>query len=181
MAAAQMKRGDVAVLGEAVRCARQQGDADLVRALLDTADTRVRDRADRGDGIVEDPTTVRGELQITATWQGNADVDVALIHPDGLRISWLGAPTQELISATDATARGRESLGVLGSKAGDYAIEVVRARGEGPIRGELKIVAPGGSVRTIPFTLEGQRIIVGSLNVRWEKRLERAWDVPIPR
>ena len=61
-------------------------------------------------------------------------------------------------------------MGLLGSGAGQYAIEVVRASGEGPVAGELTVVA-AGNVRTIPFTLVGDRVTVGTMRVFFRSRL----------
>ena len=119
-----------------------------------------------------------------SSWQGGGDLDVVLIAADGTRLSWLGTGTPEIISFEDAVSPAREALGVLGAKAGEYAIEVVRAggqargAGEGTVRGEV-IVRAADQVRTIPFVLQGARVTVGALQLSWKKRLERAWDVPV--
>ena len=79
------------------------------------------------------------------------------MHPDGQRVSWLGAPTRELISARDVLDRGREGLALNGAKPGEYAIEIVRSDGySGTVHGELRVFA-AGETRRIPFTLDGQR------------------------
>ncbi|MBW2523688.1 MAG: hypothetical protein JRI23_05910, partial [Deltaproteobacteria bacterium] len=59
-----------------------------------------------------------------------------------------------------------------GSKAGEYVIEIVRASGDGPVRGELTVRA-AGSTRKIPFDLtSGQtRLSLGLVNIRWQSRL----------
>jgi hypothetical protein len=107
---------------------------------------------------------------------GAHDLDVALLHQSGQRISWLGAPSRALISAENVTSRTTEQLGLLGSAAGEYTVEITRASGEGPVSGELRLRAPGMH-RTIPFTLQGDRLTLGTLRVGWRSRLVRAWGV----
>ena len=69
-------------------------------------------------------------------------------------------------------APGRERLGLLGSPAGEYVIEVVRARPEdgGTVHGEVVVQAPDGT-RSIPFTLVGERATVGTVRVSFTSRL----------
>jgi hypothetical protein len=82
----------------------------------------------------------------------------------------LGAPSREVIGAEDVVSTRREGLSLLGSQAGEYVIEIVRAAGEGPVRGELVLRVPGDT-RTIPFVLEGERLALGTVQVRFESRL----------
>ena len=99
-----------------------------------------------------DDTRLLGDLRVEATWSDDADLDLAILHPDGQRVSWLGAPTRELISARDVLARGREGLALNGAKPGEYAIEIVRSGGgSGTVRGELTVFA-AGETRHLPFT-----------------------------
>lgn len=180
VALAELQSGDAKLLAEAVQCTRSTGQSPVGDALMRAAEDGVRKNAERE--LTKAPAKdlgVRGDVQVTATWQGGADVDLALVHPKGHRVSWLGAPTRAIISAADVTSLSTESLGLLGSPAGEYAIEVVRARPEGPgvtgvslppVTGELTIRA-AGTVRKIPFTLVGDRVVVGTMRVSFRSQL----------
>jgi tetratricopeptide (TPR) repeat protein len=171
IAIAQMRQNDAALLADAVHCGRQTGESRLVEDMLLTADSKVRARAETLISEKKDDAgSARGEVRLTATWSGGQDLDIALIHPDGQRISWLGAPTKEVISCEDAASTSREVLGVLGTKSGEYVIEIVRASGEGPVSGELTIHAVN-SVRKVPFRLDGERAVIGTLAMSFQSRL----------
>ncbi|MEQ9322463.1 MAG: VWA domain-containing protein, partial [Polyangiaceae bacterium] len=172
IAIAQLRQGDHELLAEAVDCGRRTGESRLVEDMLSGADEKVRKAAQRlVDNMKAESDKARGEVQLTATWQGGQhDLDIALIHPDGHRVSWLGAPTKAIISAEDVNSLRREKLGLLGSKAGEYVIEIVRASGEGPVRGELEVRA-AGNTRRISFDLTGDRQSVGVMRVFWRSRL----------
>lgn len=180
VALAELRSDDAELLAAAVRCTRSTGQSPVGQALLRAAEEPVRKGAERE--LTKAPKKdfgVRGDVRITATWQGGADVDLALIHPKGHRVSWLGAPTRAIISASDVTSLSTESLGLLGSPAGEYAIEVVRADPQGPevtgvsqppVSGELTVRA-AGTVRKIPFTLVGDRAVVGTMRVSFRSQL----------
>lgn len=172
IAIAQLRQNDHELLAEAVDCGRRTGESRLVEDMLSNADEKVRKAAQRlVDNMKSESDKARGEVQLTATWQGGQhDLDIALIHPDGHRVSWLGAPTKGIISAEDVNSLRREKLGLLGSKAGEYVIEIVRASGEGPVRGELEIRA-AGNTRRIPFDMTGERESLGVMKVFWRSRL----------
>jgi len=109
-------------------------------------------------------------------------LDLAILHPDGQRVSWLGAPTRELINARDVLDRRREGLSLNGAKPGEYAIEIVRSGGNesaGSVRGELMLFA-AGETRRIPFTLVGQRLTVALAEIKMVSRLvPLAGDQPV--
>ncbi len=107
-------------------------------------------------------------------------MDLAILHPDGQRVSWLGAPTRELISARDVLSRDREGLALNGAKPGEYAIEVVRSGGyTGTVRGELRVFA-AGETRRIPFTLDGPRLTLALAEIKMVSRLVPLdFDLPL--
>jgi hypothetical protein len=170
IAISQMRPDDSDLLADAVFCGRKTGESRLVDEMLTRASTDARKRTDDLLAKMKEQTGLNGEIRLEAKWQGGQDIDVSLIHPQGHRISWLGAPSKELISAEDVTSTSREGLALLGSAGGEYVVEIVRASGEGPIRGELILRVPGDT-RTIPFVLEGERLALGTVNVRFESRL----------
>ena len=110
---------------------------------------------------------LRGDLRVEASWSGGMDLDLALVHPDGHRVSWLGAPTRSVITARDVTSSSTEGLALNNSRAGEYVVEVVRAAGSGRAIGEV-IVTAAGTTRRVPFTLDGTRasIAVATISVR---------------
>lgn len=176
-AVAQLREDDAKSVSDAVSCLRTTGEALLAEDLLGAVATKVRKQV---EGMLKQQTKlskVRGEVRVTATWQGGAhDLDVALVHQSGQRISWLGAPSRALISAENVTSKATEQLGLLGSAAGEYTVELTRASGEGPVSGEVQLRAPG-MVRTIPFSLQGDQLTLGTMRVAWQSRLVRARNV----
>ncbi|MSP26544.1 MAG: hypothetical protein EXR75_15630, partial [Myxococcales bacterium] len=175
IAAAQSRRTDAALLGNAVACARADGHSALARLLLDAADSAVQKTAESLASRPVPRDVAAGELRLELTWQGGGDLDLALINQDGRRISWLGAGTKELIHALDATHSAQETLSVQGTLAGEYLIEIVRARGEGRAHGTLTVTGPGALHRRIPFTLDGARMTLGTVRIAWQRRLVPAW------
>ncbi|MBI4705730.1 MAG: FecR domain-containing protein [Deltaproteobacteria bacterium] len=180
IAIAEMRQSDGKLLAEAARCAGQIGAGWIAQDMFAAADEQTRTRAERELAVLEKSSAeqaLRGELRVEATWEGgNDDLDIALIDPAGRRVSWLGAPTRAFISAQDVKSTRHEGLALLGSDAGEYVVELVRASGEGPVSGEV-VVRAAGDQRRIPFRLEAgaRRVVVGLVSMRWEARLVRAW------
>jgi hypothetical protein len=86
-------------------------------------------------------------------------------------VSWLGAPTQSVITAMDVQSVHREGLALRGAAPGRYAIELVRSAPTlGPVRGSIE-VRVGKTERSIPFVLEGDRVRVASADIRMQSRL----------
>jgi hypothetical protein len=174
IALAQLRERDAKALAEAVFCARQTGEGATAEDMLSAADGETRGRAETELGKMKPPEDkLRGELRLEASWQGSGtDLDLALLGPDGRRISWLGAPGKGLVSAIDVTSSSHEGLALLGSDAGDYVIEVTRASGEGPASGTLTVDV-AGTRQQLPFNLGPgeRRKTLGLANVRWQSRL----------
>ncbi len=173
MGIAQFRTKDGALLAEAVRCLRRTGNTRTADALLETAEVSTRTAAER---LLSGPDPIAtealsGDLRLEATWDGGADLDLALIHPEGHRVSWLGAPTRSVITARDVVSTTTEGLSLRGAKPGEYAIEVVRASGtEGQVRGSLKVTA-AGTTQSIPFVLDGSRLMLGTVRITMQERL----------
>jgi len=172
VALAQLRSGDANLLADAVACSRETGESLFAEELLAAADPGVRTRAEpliskAGRASSE----LSGDLRVEATWRsGESDLDLSLLHPDGHRVSWLGAPTRGLISANDVTSTHGEGLALRGAKPGEYVVEVVRASGSGPVRGELTITV-AGTKKTVPFVLEGDRRAVALASIAMQPRL----------
>jgi hypothetical protein len=168
VAIAEFRASDAPLLGEAVRCARSTGDGALAEELLANAEPKTRVGALSWlDRPAPNERELKGDLRVEATWSGGMDLDLAFVHPDGHRVSWLGAPTRSTITARDALSTTSEGLALNNPPAGEYVIELVRAAGTGRAVGEV-IVTAAGTTRRIPFTLDGTRasIAVASIAVR---------------
>ncbi|MFZ5894555.1 MAG: VIT domain-containing protein [Myxococcota bacterium] len=172
VAAAELRQNDVKLLVDAVRCSRLSSDDIAVRELFASASEAARREAEaKLASPAPDDSLLNGDVTIQARFDGSEDLDISLIDPDGLRVSWLGAPTRAVIAARDVLARDREGLSLRGAKPGQYVVEVVRARPNGPtVTGELDIRAAGSSQR-VPFTLSGARVSVALITVRMVPRL----------
>lgn len=171
VAMAEGKSRDLALVADAVRCTRQQGEAALAEALLSAASASDRGEVERrAQAPSADEGALSGDVRVDATWSGGADLDVALLDADGHRISWLGAATRSVISARDSTSNSRESLALRGAPPGEYVLELTRGSGPGAAQGEL-VVTIAGSVRRVPFTFDGDRKAVGLLRITMQPRL----------
>jgi len=172
MALAELRVNDAKLLADALRCSRNEGEAHWVSDALSLVDEKLARRATTlASAPGPDESRLLGDLRVEATWSNDADLDLAILHPDGQRVSWLGAPTRELISARDVLDHGREGLALNGAKPGQYAIEIVRSGGfSGTVRGELTVFA-AGETRRIPFTLDGQRATLALAEIKMVSRL----------
>ena len=180
MAIAELRAADPKLLADALRCARNGNDARWASDALSLVDEKTaRQATSLAAAAVTDDTRLLGDLRVEATWFDDADLDLAILHPDGQRVSWLGAPTRELITARDVLARGREGLALNGAKPGEYAIEIVRSGGSsGTVRGELSVFV-AGETRRIPFTLDGQRLTLALAEIKMVPRLVPLDDQPV--
>ena len=172
MAIAELRAADPKLLADALRCAKTGNGARWASDALALVDEKTaRQATSLAATPATDDTRLLGDLRVEATWSDDADLDLAILHPDGQRVSWLGAPTRELISARDVLDRGREGLALNGAKPGEYAIEIVRSGGySGIVRGELTVFA-AGETRRIPFTLDGQRLTLALAEIKMVPRL----------
>jgi len=172
MAIAELRSSDAKLLADALRCARGGTASRWASEALGLADEKTAHAAEAlADSPGPDDTRLVGDLRVEATWSENADLDLALLHPEGHRVSWLGAPTRELISARDVLARDREGLALNGAKPGEYVVEIVRSAGSAdPVHGDITVFA-AGETRRIPFTLEGDRMTIAIASIKLVPRL----------
>jgi hypothetical protein len=127
------------------------------------------------DGLLaeapQDPSALTGDFRLEARWDGGDDLDLAMLHQEG-RMSWLGAPTKAVITARDVQSTSREALALRGGSVGDYVVEITRPAGHsGTIRGTVDISAPGGDHRSVPFTLDGERVRIALVKVTARSKL----------
>jgi tetratricopeptide (TPR) repeat protein/Mg-chelatase subunit ChlD len=174
---AQRRSSDPKTVAAAVRCLRDSGESAVADEVLRAVPSDARERVDRLLASADvDGDALSGDFRVEATWQGEGgqDLDLVIVHPDGYRVSWLGAPTHAVISATDVSSNGREGLALRGAKPGTYAVEVVRssapAGGSSPVRGQL-VISVGKQSRTLPFTVDDTRARVATVRISMRSRL----------
>ncbi|HEY5955158.1 MAG TPA: VIT domain-containing protein [Polyangiaceae bacterium] len=178
LALAEFRAADARALADALRCLRGADVEDLSQTLRAGADEKVLREADL---LLEKPLPsdqLSGDLRVNATWQGasEVDVDLSMIDPDGHRVSWLGAPTRSVITATNVTSSHEEGLGLRGGKPGEYLLEVTRGRGAGRVEGTAN-VRVAGVERPLKFVLEGDRVSIGIAKITMVSRLV-PWTSP---
>jgi hypothetical protein len=172
LAVAQLMLRDAKLVSEAVGCARDVGQGRVADDLLAAVEPGVRGEVERLAERRRTSDELSGDFRVLASWQGSEhDVDVAILSPDGHRVSWLGAPTRAVITASDVLSREREGLALRGAPPGEYAIELVRSSSaQGPIRGKVQLLIANAE-RTVPFALDGDRARVATVRLRNEARL----------
>ncbi len=168
---AEIRPDDVEVQAEAVRCERglsRRDAADMLLGALDDDDERRRVEEEVAQNHA--PSRPHGEIMLDATWSGSSDVDLSLITPQGTRISWMGGRTN--VVGEDGSRVGAEKLGLRRAAPGSYMIEVNRIDPDDhdTITGRIAVRAVDGR-RTIPFTLTGERVVIGRIDVRRESRM----------
>lgn len=178
LALAEVARSDANLLADALRCADRRGQSELVAAMKRTADPAVRTAAERvlvtrGPDPAGAAPVLAGDIRLTADWQGNDDLDVALVDAQGRRLSWMGAPAKIGATARDTRSLRTETLALAGLPSGRYLLEVTRAGGRAggaPVRGEITLTL-AGETRRVPFVLEGDRLELGVVRVFFQSRL----------
>jgi hypothetical protein len=166
---------DVGVVTDAIQCSNTLGMNNIGSSLLSDVPTKDRPRVELA---LKKPVStlnkdrILGEVRMTATWNGQHDLDLALIDKSGTRHSWLGGGKEKVFSK-DVKSLQTETVGFLNLAAGSYIIEVSRTNGsenQAPITGELTITV-AGATRKIPFTITNSRVELGRATVFWTSRL----------
>jgi hypothetical protein len=177
--AAELRPSDTDALARAVACERRQGRARSAERLFDGMKDSQRLAVTNAAAKI-DPAkaeAVNGDVVVSATWDGNADLDVVLLDPAGRRA---GVATRMKGARIEgAMARDHETLALATGEAGAFVIEMVRSASASagsesgrdvPISGKVTVRAFGQS-QTLPFTLTGARTQVGRVDTRWEAEL----------
>jgi hypothetical protein len=176
VALADLAPGEPKLVADAIACSRARGQAELASLLEADAPAKIRDAITRLVAAASSAaaSALRGDVQLSAEWQGDGDVDLALVDAQGRRISWLGATTKGVtVTARDATSPRTESLGLVGLPQGSYVLEVTRAASSpsaGPVRGDVTLRL-AGETRRVPFVLAGPRAELGTVRVFFTSRL----------
>lgn len=169
---AEFRPNDEKTLADALRCLVDLRRDDLALETRSGAAESVLRAAER---LLSKPSAVdalNGDLRINATWSGSdgIDLDLSLIDPDAHRVSWLGAPTRAIISATSVKSQREEGLALRGAKPGEYLLEITRGSGSGRAQGTLTIHV-AGTERVIPFSFENSATVVGLVKIYVVPRL----------
>ncbi len=170
VARAELLPADADAIAEAVRCERAMGwTGELVLGAVD--DRTLRRTIDRALAKSSAPGRPRGQLILDATWDSGEDLDLTLVTPQGTRLSWMGG--RRSVVGAFGRSPGREVMGLRRASAGRYHLEVSRARalpGAAPVTGRIAVRA-FGQRRTLPFTLVGDRVMVGVVDLQRKTRL----------
>jgi hypothetical protein len=172
IAAAELKPTDPEALMWAISCERQEGrSASADRWLVGLKDTQ-RTAVQTALSTVEQKRieNPNGDIVVSATWSGGADLDLALVDPSGRRAS--AVTRMKGAKVEGATARDHETLALASTDGGSFAVEIVRAdmTNTAPVAGNVTIKA-FGQTKSVPFTLTGARTQLGRVDVRWEEEL----------
>ncbi|HSQ62636.1 MAG TPA: VIT domain-containing protein [Polyangiaceae bacterium] len=166
IAAAERRPDDAARVALAIRCERAAGrSAAADRWLRDAgASARAIEATLSKQG---DPARVSGDVIVNASWNGGADLDVAVIDPNGQRLGWMAGRGRVI----DATSLAHEKVGVASGSAGTFLVEISRASGDSdPISGFIDVSAFGANKR-VPFVLAGSSARVARIDARWVAQL----------
>jgi hypothetical protein len=179
LAVAQLMLRDAKLVSEAVGCAREVGQGRAADHLLAALEPNVRREVERLTERRRTSDELSGDFRVLASWQGaEHDVDVAILSPEGYRVSWLGAPTRAVITASDVLSQQREGIALRGAPPGEYVIELVRSSAApGPIRGNVQLLIANAE-RIVPFAMDGERARLATVRLRNEPRLVpiEAWE-----
>ena len=159
---------DLGLVAQAMRCERSLGRARAAERLLAMVDPSRRVEVVARARRIPPPDLVRGEILLDAHWDGDSEIDLTLVTPQGTRLSWMGGRTN--VVGDDAMRLGHERLGLWRASPGTYYLEVSRVNSwdDTPVRGTLDVRA-FGERRRIPFELTGERAFLGRVSVvrRW--------------
>jgi hypothetical protein len=173
---AELKADDVKLQTAAVRCARSVGATDLADRLLADLPQARRDAVFKAlEAPLPDASSLKGDVRLEASWDTDADLDLALIDPKGRRLSWQGGG-KSAVSAQEVTSPRGEKVAWSNLGSGSYVLEVNRSKpgATGAVRGTVTVRVVG-ETRSVPFVLTGERVEVGRLEVAYQSRLVPAW------
>ncbi|MFO0675982.1 MAG: VIT domain-containing protein [Polyangiaceae bacterium] len=185
IAALEAKPKDETALAAAALCERKTGHARAAEGLLvNPAPGISRESVARKVAaldVAESSKSERatGDVVVDASWDGDADLDVTVVDPQGNRIAWTSRAKG--VRVADPRSRRHEVLGFPATVAGAYAIELTRTGdGSRASRGVVRITA-FGSTKSQDFVLTGTRTSVGAAIVKWKSRMVPADPMDFPR
>ncbi len=131
-----------------------------------------RARAERKMKEEAKPTLRRDALNLEATWDGDAQLDLVVVTPEGRVISFAGGARR--VHALGAQSTINEQLAASMEKRGRYQIYAVPRSGRkspaGSFKGQVKI-ASYNAARTLPFTVGSAPVRVADVVVSSAFRL----------
>jgi len=171
---AEARPNDVDAVARRVACLRDVGDAVLATATLDALTPAIRTAVEARAVTPWKPAAAWGDLVVEGAWSGGAELDLAIVDPKGVRLSWM-SPTG--VRTSDATSTTRELLAVPWAGGGAWTVEVGRpSPSDHPATGTITIRLLG-ETRSYPFALVGARTTVARVQIGWSSRLEEAgWE-----
>ena len=168
---AELSPSDFAAVGAALRCDRATDWQGAAGAFLPHFRGDGERRRAQGLAMAIPPRVpAHGEVVLEATWNRGDDLDLALISPQGTRISWMGG--RKSVFADRVADAGSERLGLGVVSPGSYLVEVSRTNPDGlqPVRGRIRLSALG--IREdLPFSLSGRQVVAATLVI------ERKWHL----
>lgn len=158
------QKPDIDAIVEAARCT---GDNDRFLSTLKAPE------AARAKKLLAQPETARepsDQLTLEAFWEGDGQVDLAVITPEGRVASFAGGANR--VKAASVESVSTEKLAISMERRGKYQILAVpRAQNRGrPIQGRIKI-ASYGVVRTFPFAVADRAQAVAVVSLYLDSRL----------
>ncbi len=172
---AELRPGDVDPVARRVACLRLGSDEATATALLGSLDPKVKTAVEARLPAVaaEVMPPAAGDMTLDATWSSGSpiDIDLAIIDPKGVRLSWMS--TNAAIRAADVTSTTHETLALPWASGGTYSVEITRPSLEGnasPVTGTVNVHIMG-QARAFPFTLTGARTVIGKVNINWASRM----------
>ncbi len=173
IAAAELRPADPAAVARAIACERGEGRSAAESRWLAGFKTDAQ-RSAVTQSLAKTSTAraekATGDIVVTASWTGGADLDLAIVDPSGRRAA--AVTRLKGARAEGVDSRDHESLALATGEAGQFVVEIVRAT-QGPavpLDGKITIRS-FGQTQAIPFTLTGARAQVARLDVRWEAEL----------
>jgi hypothetical protein len=171
--ASDLQPEDVDAAGRAMRCEEANGrpkSSERIRVPFAVKPREGALAAALARLSQEKTEAPHGDVVVSATWDGGEDLDLAVVDPSGGRASVVSRLPG--LRVADATSRGHEELGLVNPKAGAFVIEIARStRGaQRPASGTVKVTS-SGVTKTFPFTLTGDRVVVGRVEAHYEETL----------
>ena len=167
----EIRTTNVKSIAAAIRCQRatgQQSGAD--RTVAAVPEEGLRGKVLAAATIPAVVEQAKGEMLVSASWQGGSNIDISVITPQGTRLSWMGG--RRGVRGSDASDLARERLALRRITKGNYLIEINRTdpSDQTPITGTVSVRILGKRKR-MPFTLTGDRLTVGRIRVHYKSRL----------
>jgi hypothetical protein len=150
VAAAETTPDDIKRVARAASCERTRGhEASATRWLGEPGSRRTSIEA----AMTREAQVpgVSGDVVLDAKWEGDEDLDFALVDPSGQRLGWLDGRAR----ASDVASHSHEKLAVSFKPNGKYLVEVARTTSShASLRGTVTVTAFGFAKR-VPFELTG--------------------------